>query len=105
MRVAARETLKRFGLYSSASHTRSMPNRGPCLLVPHEGPRRPRRVLLASIWLRDRWEDVARSVVQLVLGTYMVWDARRQRLCQRHFEAQEQASGAAEHLPVAADGP
>ena len=105
MRVAARETLKRFALYSSASHTRSMPNRGPCLLVPHEGPRRPRRVLLASIWLRDRWEDVARSVVQLVLGTYMVWDARRQRLCQRHFEAQEQASGAADHLPVAADGP
>jgi len=105
MRVAARETLKRFALYSSASHTRSMPNRGPCLLVPHEGPRRPHRVLLASIWLRDRWEDVARSVVQLVLGTYMVWDARRQRLCQRHFEAQEQASGAAEHLPVAADGP
>ncbi|MFD1050121.1 hypothetical protein ACFQ1S_33665 [Kibdelosporangium lantanae] len=31
-------------------------------------------------------EDVSRSVVQLVLGTYMVWDARRQRLCQRYFD-------------------
>jgi hypothetical protein len=105
MRVAAHETLKRVSLASSASHSRSMPNRGPCLLVPQEGRHGPHRALLAYIWLRDRWEDVARSVVQLVLGTYMVWDARRQRLCQRHFDAQEQDSGAAEHLPVAADGP
>jgi hypothetical protein len=39
--------------------------------------------------IRDRWEDVWRSVVQLVLGTYMVWDARRQHLCQTYFAAQE----------------
>jgi cytochrome P450 len=89
MRVAARETLKRFALSTSASHTRSLPNRGPCLVVPREGPRGPRRGLLTYMWLRDRWEDVGRSVVQLVLGTYMVWDARRQRLCERHFEALE----------------
>jgi len=104
MRVAARETLKRFALYSSASHTRSMPNRGPCLLVPRDGRRGPRLAPLAYVWLRDRWEDLARSVVQLVLGTYMVWDARRQRLCERYFEAQDQDSGAADHLPAAADG-
>ena len=54
-----------------------------------EPPRGRRRGLLAYMWIRDRWEDVARSVVQLVLGTYMVWDARRQRLCERHFEALE----------------
>ncbi len=101
IRVAARETLKRFALYSSASHTRSMPNRGPCLLVPRDGWRGPRLAPLAYVWLRDRWEDLARSVVQLVLGTFMVWDARRQRLCERYFEAQERDSGAAEHLPVA----
>jgi hypothetical protein len=105
MRVAARETLKRFALYTSASHTRSMPNRGPCLLAPRDGSRRPRHAPLAHLWLRDRWEDLTRSVVQLVLGTYMVRDARRQRLCQRHFDAREQDSGAVEHLPAAADGP
>jgi hypothetical protein len=99
MRVAARETLTRFALYTSASHTRSMPNRGPCLLVPREGQRCPRRAPLAYMWLRDRSEDVGRSVVQLVLGTYMVRDARRQRLCQRHFEAQENVP------PVRATGP
>jgi hypothetical protein len=104
MRIAVRETLRRFALYTSASHTRSMPNRGPCLLVPRDGRRGPRLTPLAYVWLRDRWEDLARSVVQLVLGTYMVWDARRQRLCERYFEAQERDSGAAERLPAAADG-
>jgi Cytochrome P450 len=94
MRVAARETLRRFVLSTSASHTRSMPNRGPCLLVPRDGSHGPRLVPLGYLWLRERWEDLARSVVQLILGTYMVWDARRQRLCQRHFEALERDSEA-----------
>jgi hypothetical protein len=84
MRVAARELVRRFALRTSASHTRSIPNRGPCLLIPREAPvRRP--VTLAFVHVRDRWEDVWRSLVQLVLGTYMVRDARRQRLCERHF--------------------
>jgi hypothetical protein len=100
MRAAARELLMRFALSTSASHSRSMPNRGPCLLVPHDASRRPGLVPLAYLWLRDRWEDLARSVVQLVLGTYMVRDARRQRLCQRHFEALERDAGPAGHPPL-----
>jgi hypothetical protein len=91
IQVVAREVLRRFYLYSSASHTRSIPNRGPCLLVPRAGGIEPRSpaVRLALLQLRDRWEDVCRSLTQLVLGTWMVWDARRLRLCQRYFEAQE----------------
>jgi hypothetical protein len=34
-----------------------------------------------------------------------VRDARRQRLCQRHFDVRERDPGAVEHLPTAADGP
>ncbi|MEV4581217.1 cytochrome P450 [Nonomuraea jabiensis] len=84
MRAAAREILHRHGLHSSAAHTRSLPNRGPCLLTPpHASPPRAALVLMR---VRDRWEDVWRSLVQLVLGTYMVWDARRQRLCETHFD-------------------
>ncbi|MFI7230054.1 cytochrome P450 [Nonomuraea angiospora] len=84
MRVAAREILHRYALHSSAAHTRSLPNRGPCLLTPpHASPPRAALVLMRA---RDRWEDVWRSLVQLVLGTYMVWDARRQRLCEIHFD-------------------
>lgn len=87
LRVAVRETLIRFTPRTTAAHTRAMPNRGPCLLEPRgRGSSRARRALLGFIWVRDRWEDVGRSVVQLVLGTYMVLDARRQRLCTRHFE-------------------
>ncbi|NRQ31176.1 cytochrome P450 [Nonomuraea sp. NN258] len=84
MRAATREILSAYTLRSSATHTRSLPNRGPCLLTPL-GLRPPGRAALALMRLRDRWEDVWRSLVQLVLGTYMVWDARRQRPCERHF--------------------
>ena len=99
MRVAAREVLDRFDLASTAAHTRSLPNRGPCLLTPRQptdgapvpGPVRL-GLRLSLLRVRDRWEGLGRSVVQLVLGSYMVWDARRQRLCQRYFAAQPQGA-------------
>jgi hypothetical protein len=97
LRVVAHEVLARFALRSSAAHTRSIPNRGPCLLVPRGRPPQPRRerALLAAMRLRDRWEDLGRSILQLVLGSYMVWEARHLRLCERHFAAQPPAPGAA----------
>jgi len=95
LQAAIKEILKRFLLTSSASHTRSIPNRGPCLLVRRMGAHdpKPRRILLFYMRVRDRWEDVWRSLVQLVLGTYMVWDARRLRLCGRYFEVTDQRAG------------
>lgn len=91
MRVAAEETLRRFRLESSVEHTRSLPSRGPCLLVPCTGaeapPRRTRRTRLAAMRLADRWAAVPRSLTQLALGSYMVWDARRQGLCRNYFAA------------------
>ncbi|QMU71720.1 cytochrome P450 [Streptacidiphilus sp. P02-A3a] len=92
MRVAAREVLRRFTLSSSASHTRSLPSRGPCLLTPLDAAARtgiPQALRLPLLRQRDRWEGLGRSIVQLVLGSYMVWDARRQRLCQKYFASQE----------------
>ena len=95
MRVAAREVLRRFRLRSSVRHTRSIPNRGPCLLAVRgdAGGARRENVMLLGMRICDRWEDVGRSLVQLIFGTYMVWDARRQRLCQRYFETQDQSGG------------
>jgi hypothetical protein len=94
MRVATREVLRRFRLRSSVRHTRSIPNRGPCLLIARTLPRgRGENVMLLWMRIRDRWEDVGRSVTQLVFGTYMVWDARRQRLCQRYFETHDLPAG------------
>lgn len=84
MRAVTSEVLSRFEVRTSAAHTRSMPNRGPALLVrPGNRP----TVRLGLMRVADRWADVPRSMTQLVLGTYMVWDARRKRLCQRYFEA------------------
>jgi hypothetical protein len=102
MQVATREILKRFVLNSSASHTRSIPNRGPCVLMRRTEGRdaRPPRSLLLYMRIRDRWEDVWRSFVQLFLGTYMVWDARRLRLCERYFEEQETKRQTANAAPA-----
>ncbi|MGW3964033.1 cytochrome P450 [Amycolatopsis sp. NPDC005003] len=83
MRVVAQEVLRRFSLASTAAHTRSIPNRGPVLLTPRGA--RHRRAPLVWLAVRDRWEDVWRSFAQLVFGTYMVLDARRQALCSTYF--------------------
>ncbi|MFI5891580.1 cytochrome P450 [Actinoplanes sp. NPDC051513] len=93
VKAVAAELLDRFTFATSASHTRPLANRGPCLMTPR-GARVPLRgSRLAWLRLRDRWEDVGRSVTQLVLGTYMVRDARRQRLCERYFERTGPAAG------------
>jgi hypothetical protein len=92
MRVVVREMLRRFELSSTAAHTRSMPNRGPCLLTSR-GSESPQRSELVRMRLKDRWEDVWRSLAQLVFGTYMVLDARQKRLCGRYFEQLELDSG------------
>jgi hypothetical protein len=94
LRAATRELLARFAFYTSAAHTRSIPNRGPCLVVSNAADLAPqwRRTILLFVRVRDRWEDVWRSVVQLILGTYMVWDARRLRLCARYFETSDARS-------------
>ena len=61
-------------------------NRAPCLLVRRgSGPPPGLGRSLTAMCLRDQAGDVGRSVKQLVLGTYMVWDAQRKRLCERHF--------------------
>ncbi|MDG4830052.1 cytochrome P450 [Solwaraspora sp. WMMD1047] len=85
MRAVLREVLRHHTLVSSVRHTRSLPNRGPCFLVP-AGVRPPGRTRLWAMRLRDRWSDVWRSLVQLTLGSVMVLDARRQRLCATYFE-------------------
>jgi hypothetical protein len=103
MQVVAREVLRRFELYSTAAHTRSLPNRGPCLLVRRTSPDRPRRrtALLALMRVGDRWEDLWRSTIQLFLGTFMVVDARRKRLAQRYFEGAGDRSSAGATQPTA----
>ncbi|MEV4217700.1 hypothetical protein [Nonomuraea sp. NPDC049725] len=70
---------------TSAGHERALPNRGPCVMTPRGREPRLRGAVLAFLRVRDLWEDVWRSLVQLVLGTYMVWQARRLRLCENHF--------------------
>ena len=85
MRAATREVLRRYRLASSVAHTRSLPSRGPAYLTP-AGVAGPGPLRLRAMRALDRWADVGRSVTQLVFGTWMVVDARRQKLCATYFE-------------------
>ncbi|MFJ2955280.1 cytochrome P450 [Streptomyces sp. NPDC087270] len=91
MRAVTREVLSRFTLHSSVSHTRSIPHRAPCLLVARDRPLPRYRIgaVLAALRVRDRWEDLGRSVLQAVFGTWMVVDARRLRLTETWFAAHD----------------
>jgi len=84
LRATLREVLRRFDVTSSAAHTRSMPNRGPAYLTP-AGAAPPGPARLRAMRLADRWADVGRSLVQLVLGTAMVLHARRLKPCTTYF--------------------
>ncbi len=79
VKAVVREVLGRYVLATTAAHSRALPNRGPCYVTPVGSFR------LRMLKWRDRAEGVGRSVVQLVLGTFMVWHARRLRLCSRYF--------------------
>lgn len=94
MRVAAQRVLARYDLVTSAKHTRSIPNRGPVLLLARDTRPVPDWAVDARLFgmlVRDWWSEVPRSLTQLVLGSYMVLDARRQQVCRRYFEALEPA--------------
>ncbi|WUH88925.1 cytochrome P450 [Streptomyces sp. NBC_00433] len=100
MRAVTREVLARFTLHSSVSHTRSIPHRAPCLLVVSGRtlPRHRMAAALAFLRLRDRWEDVGRSLLQLALGSWMVADARRLRMAAAWFAGHD-----AQGLPLGPD--
>lgn len=91
MKAAVREVLSRFSLDSAVSHTRSIPHAAPCLLVRRGDPLPAHRLLvvLGFLRVRDRWEDLWRSLLQLGLGTWMVLDARRARLAGNYFDLQD----------------
>ncbi|WP_329179182.1 cytochrome P450 [Streptomyces sp. NBC_01477] len=106
MRAVTREVLARFTLHSAVSHTRSIPHRAPCLLVARErtAPRRLVVPALAFLRLRDRWEDVGRSLLQLALGSWMVADARRLRMTQAWFAAHDTQGRPLDDGPAAGEG-
>jgi hypothetical protein len=101
MRRLTRCLLRRHRFATSAGHTRSLPNRGPCLVAVRDAAGLSpafERLLLLGMKARDRWEDAYRSVAQLVFGTIMILDARRLRLCESHFENLESSVAPAQTM-------
>ncbi len=66
-----------------------MPDRGPCLIIPHRS-RRPlaparRQAMLMLMAVRERFEGTGRAFLQLVFMIWMLVDARRRRMAWRFF--------------------
>lgn len=92
MRRLTQHLIKDIRFATSIQHSRSLPNRGPCLLISrrHKPPAAVvEKLILWWIKLSDQWENVYRSLKQLILGTIMVIDARRLRLCEHYFNSLE----------------
>lgn len=99
MRCLTQWLLQHYRFSTSLAHTRSLANRGPCLVVERNGTgvgAGVEQCLLFAMRIRDRWEDAFRSIAQLVLGTIMIIDARRLRLCENYFKRLEGAGTTAQ---------
>ncbi len=79
---------KQFKLFSSVEHTRSLPNKGACILVSRNYTlsRRKKAILLAFLKVRDQWEKVYTSLVQLVYGFIMIMHARDLKLTTNYYK-------------------
>jgi len=86
IRTVTTEILRRYALRSTAQHTRALTNRAPCILTPRTSPSSAARPALLAIRLRDHWEMLWHSIVQLVLGTIMIAQARNQQICRRYHQ-------------------
>ncbi|AJQ96826.1 cytochrome P450 [Gynuella sunshinyii] len=92
MRRLAFHVINSYWFTSPVPHTRSLPNRGPCLVMLSQsvsGHRFIRHIILPLMLLRDHWEDLYRSLTQLVFGTIMILHAKKLKLCKKYFQQLE----------------
>src|SRR5262249_25730461 len=101
MRRLTRCLLRRYRFATSAGHTRSLPNRGPCLVAVRDAAGLSpavERLLLLAVKLRDRGEEGYRSVAPMGFGTSMILAARPLRLCESYFKNLEVSSSPAQAM-------
>ena len=80
------QVLLRHAEYASpVDHARSLLDRGHVAVLPHGAGGARAAWLMARIGLVELALGAVRSVQQLVFGTYMLVDARRQRLAAAYF--------------------
>ncbi|WP_308365084.1 MULTISPECIES: cytochrome P450 [unclassified Microbulbifer] len=92
MRQLTKHLFRNYRFSSPIVHTRSLPNRGPCLVFSNQNTENRRLVeciVCPLMKIRDRWEDLFRSIMQLFFGTAMILHAKKLRLCDRYFEKLE----------------
>jgi len=94
MKILTMHLINNYYFTSPIEHTRSLPNRGPCIVMRKSSvaSRFGIKVLVIPLMkLYDHWENLFRSLIQLVLGAVMVLHARKLKLCEHHFQNTEAA--------------
>mmetsp|Transcript_55691 Transcript_55691/g.121275 ORF Transcript_55691/g.121275 Transcript_55691/m.121275 type:complete len:99 (+) Transcript_55691:363-659(+) len=97
MRAILRVAVNNVVASSPVLHTRSMPDRGPCILAHRKGKGAPDRLLNGWVKGTEVVENLTRSVLQLFCGVWSVTESRKLRLAQKYFaEADAQQAVKAE---------
>ncbi|WP_062054527.1 cytochrome P450 [Aquimarina longa] len=80
--------LNQFTFHSSVEHTRSLPNRGSCILVSkkYKLTKGKRIALLSFLKIQDQWEKVYVSISQLLFGFIMILHARNLKLTTSYYQ-------------------
>ncbi len=80
--------IQKFGFSSSVEHTRSLPNRGACIIISkeHSFSNTIEKILLAFLKTRDYWETLRTSIIQLVYGFIMVLHAKDLKLADNYYK-------------------
>ena len=89
MRKLARQLIDNYTFASPIKHTRSMPNRGPCLVMTASATPEHwliQKAVFPAMKILDRWEDLYRSIIQLIFGTIMILHAKKLKLCEHYFD-------------------
>jgi len=88
MEKMLRSGIQKFKFYSSVEHTRSLPNRGPCIVIPRKRQlsKTLKSTLLGFLKVRDYWENLYTSISQLVYGFIMILHARDLKLTDNYYK-------------------
>lgn len=79
--------LERYRVFSSATHTRALPNRGPCVLVDRE-KRGSAKLLLGWLFTSDRIRIFVLSLKQLFVGAAIKRRAQKLQIATQYFSEQ-----------------
>ncbi len=88
MKEMLRFGIDKFEFFSSVEHTRSLPNRGACIITSrdYKFSKTKKTILMTFLKVRDQWEKIYTSIIQLLYGYIMIMHAKELKLTTRYYK-------------------